>query len=83
MRDASVDEGRLGAAVATISAVWADVLGADGVAVDVGFFDLGADSLQMIQALGLLRAEWPSIRIVDLFSHPTVSALARHLVSTR
>jgi fengycin family lipopeptide synthetase D len=83
MRDASVDEGRLGAAVTTISAVWADVLGTDGVAVDVGFFDLGADSLQMIQALGLLRAEWPSIRIVDLFSYPTVSALARHLVSTR
>ena len=63
-----------------IAAVWRDLLGIDHVGVDHRFFDLGGNSLMMVQAEGRLRAALGrSVSIVELFRFPTVRGLAAHL----
>jgi amino acid adenylation domain-containing protein len=63
-----------------IAAIWQEVLRQDQVGVHDNFFDLGGHSLLLIRVHSrlceALRRELP---MVDLFRHPTVSSLARHL----
>jgi natural product biosynthesis luciferase-like monooxygenase protein len=64
-----------------IAAIWQDMLSMDRVGVDSNFFDLGANSLMMVQANGRLRAALgKSVSLVDQFRFPTVRALAAHVV---
>ena len=46
---------------------------------DAGFFDLGATSEMMLGVVRTLRGRWPCLRIVNIFSHPTVEQLAAFL----
>jgi aryl carrier-like protein len=62
---------------AVVAAVWAEVLEQNDLDPDTGFFDLGADSLAVVEAVEQLRETWPGLRVVDVFAHPTVSRLAR------
>lgn len=62
-----------------VEAVWADALGVEAVDPDTGFFDLGATSNMMLDVVGVLRRRWPRLKIVDIFSHPTVGQLAAFL----
>jgi len=57
-----------------------EVLKVDAVGVDDNFFDLGGHSLLLarVHAKVAQLTEKP-LTIVDLFEHPTVGALARHL----
>jgi hypothetical protein len=53
------------------------------VGIHDNFFDLGGHSLLVIQIYSRLR-ELPELRdrelaIVELFEHPTISALAKHI----
>jgi len=65
-------------AEAKIATVWSNVLGLDRVGATDNFFDLGGNSLAMIQAhTQLNEALGRELRMVDLFQHPTVRALAR------
>ena len=63
-----------------ICAIWMEVLKVDAVGVDDNFFDLGGHSLLLarVHAKVAQLSEKP-LSIVDLFEHPTVAALARHL----
>ncbi|NNN31115.1 amino acid adenylation domain-containing protein [Streptomyces sp. S3(2020)] len=64
----------------TITGVWAHLLGNDTVTVDDDVFDLGAQSLQAIQAANRLGVELGrDIKVAWLFQHPTAAALARFL----
>jgi SAM-dependent methyltransferase/acyl carrier protein len=64
----------------TIAAVWQEILTLERVSVEQNFFDLGANSLMMVQAHGRLRqALGRQIALVDLFRFPTVRALAAQL----
>lgn len=64
----------------TISKVWQELLRLEQVGSNDNFFDLGANSLLMVQANNLLKqALGRSIPLVDLFRFPTVSTLAAHL----
>ena len=65
-----------------VAAVWQEVLGRGDVGLDSGFFDLGGNSLLLMQVVRRLRDEFgvPVTR-VDMFSHPTVRAMAGHLTS--
>jgi amino acid adenylation domain-containing protein len=64
----------------TITAIWQDVLKLDQVGVHDHFFDLGGHSLLMVQVHSRLRELLGrELALVDLFRHPTISALARHL----
>ncbi|MEE1928325.1 amino acid adenylation domain-containing protein [Streptomyces sp. TRM 70351] len=63
-----------------LTGLWRDVLGRDRVGPDENFFDLGGNSLLLVAAQSAVnRAFGCEIPVVDLFAHPTVRALARHL----
>ncbi len=63
-----------------VAAVWREVLHVDLVGIDDSFFDLGGHSLSLAQVHTRLRSQLKQdVSIVDLFRHPTVRTLARHL----
>jgi hypothetical protein len=63
-----------------IVGVLQDLLGATEVGVDDNFFDLGANSLMMVQASIRLRAALGRpVPLVRMFQHPTARALATAL----
>lgn len=63
-----------------IAETWQRLLHLDRVGTQDNFFDLGANSLLMVQAHSQLRTFLnPALSLVDLFRYPTVSALAAHL----
>jgi hypothetical protein len=59
-----------------IAATWQELLGREHIGVHDNFFDLGGHSLMAIAIFGRLRTSAPGLRLVDLFEHPTVHALA-------
>ncbi|MFJ4833804.1 amino acid adenylation domain-containing protein [Streptomyces sp. NPDC088747] len=66
-----------------ITGVWRQILGADAVAVDDDVFDVGAQSLQAIQAANRLGVELGrDVKVAWLFQHPTAATLARFLADT-
>ncbi len=63
-----------------VAAAWQEVLGVEKVGVEDNFFDLGGHSLLMVQVQSRLHEAFArEIPVLDLFQHPTVGALARHL----
>ena len=62
-----------------VAAVWREVLEVGEIGVDDNFFDLGGNSLLLSRVFGRLREVRGDLRIVDLFRHTTVEALAAHL----
>jgi SAM-dependent methyltransferase/acyl carrier protein len=64
----------------TIAAVWQDMLSLDVVGVETNLFDLGANSLMMVQATSRIsEALDRKISLVEMFRFPTVRSLAAHL----
>ncbi|MGW1073681.1 amino acid adenylation domain-containing protein [Streptomyces sp. NPDC002537] len=67
---------------AALAGVWCRVLGRDHVGVEENFFDLGGHSLLLVRAQTAVNQELGcDLTVVDLFSHPTVRALAGHLAA--
>jgi natural product biosynthesis luciferase-like monooxygenase protein len=63
-----------------IASIWGELLNLDQVGTHDNFFDIGGNSLLMVQANGMLRrALDASASLVDMFRFPTVSLLAKHL----
>ncbi|MGY3453346.1 amino acid adenylation domain-containing protein [Bradyrhizobium sp. USDA 4353] len=64
----------------TIAAIWGAVLRRDDIDVDSTFFELGGNSLLLVEAYDKLMSSFAvPLAIADLFQFPTVSALARHI----
>jgi len=61
---------------ASLLAVWQALFERDDIGVEDDFFALGGDSIVSIQAVGLARRAGLSITPKDVFSHPTIAALA-------
>ncbi|WP_249930846.1 condensation domain-containing protein, partial [Paenibacillus polymyxa] len=59
-----------------LAAVWAGVLGVEAVGTQDNFFELGGDSIKALQVSSRLLQAGYRLEMKDLFSHPTVSALA-------
>lgn len=60
-----------------IAGVWREVLRVPSVGLDDSFFDLGGNSLLMVQAYVKLRdATKTTLTVLDLFRHPTIRLLA-------
>jgi amino acid adenylation domain-containing protein len=78
------EEGRREAYVAprgeleeSIAAVWRDLFGLDRVGIHDNFFDLGGNSLLIVKLHSRLqKALGREFPLVELFKHPTISALA-------
>ena len=86
---AAADGGNTGAPVSPqsemelkIADVWQRVLGLKQVSVKDNFFDVGGDSLQLLEAHAeLQRSINPDISVTVLFEYSTISSLAQHLTS--
>jgi surfactin synthase thioesterase subunit/MFS family permease len=59
-----------------IAAVWSDILDGVDVGLDDDFFALGGDSFKAVRAVRVID---PRLRVIDLFTRPTVRELAAHL----
>ncbi|HEX4961859.1 MAG TPA: non-ribosomal peptide synthase/polyketide synthase [Thermoanaerobaculia bacterium] len=63
-----------------VAAVWCEVLGVPQVGAGENFFDLGGHSLLLPQVQARLRDRLGrEVSLLDLLTHTTVRALARHL----
>lgn len=63
-----------------IAAIWKEVLGLDHVGVNSNFFDLGGNSLKIMEvSSGLNRAFHLEIPVTKLFEHSTIRSLANYL----
>ncbi|MEV8474422.1 amino acid adenylation domain-containing protein [Streptomyces sp. NPDC051173] len=66
-----------------LSAIWCQALGRDHVGTEENFFDLGGNSLLLVKAQTAVNSRLGcDLSVVDLFRHPTVEALARHLTGS-
>ncbi len=62
-----------------LAKVWQDLLGIDKVGLNDSFFDLGATSLQIIQAASLIKkALSVTVSIVNIYTYPTTRELVTH-----
>ena len=63
-----------------IAGIWQEVLGLDTINIYENFFDLGGHSLLLLQVWDKLQASMEDVlTITDLFSYPSIHALATHL----
>ena len=66
----------------TVARLWRDVLKLDRVGANDNFFDIGGHSLLAVRLFGKLRETFGrEIELVDLFTYPTVRAMANFLTS--
>jgi len=64
----------------TVAGIWQEALGVEKVGLYNNFFDLGGHSLLLVQVHTKLRQTFDTrLSIIDLFSLPTVHALAKSL----
>ncbi|MBF2094629.1 MAG: amino acid adenylation domain-containing protein [Synechococcales cyanobacterium K44_A2020_017] len=64
----------------TIASVWQALLQLDTVGIHDSFFDLGGDSLRLMQLHHRLQSELNiQFELMDLFRYPTIAALAEFL----
>lgn len=62
-----------------VTTLWHEVLELKRLDPTVGFFDLGATSVDVARVAARLRMTWPELRTVDLFLHPTLNDLVTFL----
>jgi len=63
-----------------VAGIWREVLGLPRIGVTDNFFDIGGHSLSIVAVHARLQVHVKQrLRMVDLFRHPTVRALAAHL----
>jgi amino acid adenylation domain-containing protein len=66
-----------------IASVWQEVLQLEAVGIHDNFFDLGGNSLLLLQSCSkLAEAFGVELSIGELFQYPTIYALAQHLSQT-
>jgi len=58
---------------------WSDILGSPITRMDDDFFAVGGGSLAAAQLISLIRARFPAIAVSDLYTYPTLGALAAKL----
>ena len=75
-------EGPRSAAEAVLAEVFAQVLGRQRIGVHSHFFELGGDSIKLLQVAAELGRRGLRIDIAEVYRHPTVAALAAGLGTT-
>ncbi len=64
--------------------IWADLLGRRSLRLDENFFEVGGDSLLLVEVMNRLNAgRAHPVTVGDLLSHPTIGSLARFLDAGR
>jgi amino acid adenylation domain-containing protein len=68
----------------TIAAIFREVLGRDGIGLHDSFFELGGNSVHLVQVHGRLQGSLGrEVPLIEMFNHPTVSRLAGFLDRSR
>jgi surfactin family lipopeptide synthetase A len=62
-----------------IADLWREALKRDDVGLNDNFFDAGGTSLLMLQIHTKLQVLFPQVKVIDLFTYPTVRSLAELL----
>ncbi|MFC4008665.1 amino acid adenylation domain-containing protein [Nonomuraea purpurea] len=64
-----------------LAGIWGEVLGLARVGAHDNFFDVGGNSIRLLAVLSALREREldGGVKLVDLFRHPTIAALAARL----
>lgn len=65
----------------TIASVWSNILGLARVGRNESFFEIGGDSLGVMAVLSSLKQNHLSLRMNDLYQHPTVKDLAAYMTT--
>ncbi|CAM3876838.1 Tyrocidine synthase 3 [Pseudomonas reidholzensis] len=65
-----------------LAAIWSELLGVERVGRHDNFFELGGHSLAAIRLIDRLTKAGLQVAINDVFQHPGVAALARHLAAS-
>lgn len=64
----------------TLVKVYERILGIDNVSVIDNFFDIGGNSLKLVSVFNDIDKIYPgTIKIVDIFSHPTIESMAQFI----
>ncbi len=64
----------------SVARVWEELLHLDRVGIHDNFFEIGGNSLLLVEAHGRLRtALGREVTLVDLMRHPTIASLGRYL----
>ncbi|WP_335064748.1 AMP-binding protein [Nostoc sp.] len=63
-----------------IAAVWRQVLDCEKLSIHDNFFEVGGHSLLVVQVHHLLSSDYPNLKIVDLFTYPSIHSLANYLL---
>ena len=67
----------------SLAAIWQTVLRTNEIGIHDSFFDLGGDSLLLLQAHTKVREKLRrEISIIEMFQYPTISALAGYLTQS-
>jgi amino acid adenylation domain-containing protein len=62
-----------------VARIWAGVLGTTTVSIEDNFFDLGGNSMLLLQVVARARREGVELAPLTMFRYPTVRTLAEHL----
>ena len=66
-----------------IAQVWQEVLQVEKIGIHDNFFDLGGHSLLMVKVHSKLREKFSrDVSLVEMFRHPTISALVKYFSET-
>ena len=64
-----------------LAEIWGDILGLSLVGIEDSFFDLGGTSILSLQVVARIQRNFGiQLRAVKLYQHPTIRALAQHLM---
>jgi amino acid adenylation domain-containing protein len=61
--------------------IFSPVLGLHSIGLDTNFFDLGATSLNLMEAHASISRVWPDLGVIELFEYPSIQGLARAIES--
>ncbi|MEC0090208.1 non-ribosomal peptide synthetase [Paenibacillus macquariensis] len=66
----------------TLADIWMDVLENEAIGIHDGFFDIGGNSLKILKVHYKLDQIYPGkLTVIDMFSNPTIYALAQKIQS--
>ncbi|KVD29633.1 hybrid non-ribosomal peptide synthetase/type I polyketide synthase [Burkholderia ubonensis] len=69
---------------AQLAAIWQEVLGKNRISTTANFFELGGNSLSATKVAARIRRDLQvKLEIRSLFSHPTISSLAKRIADTQ
>lgn len=63
-----------------IAAAWRQVFNRQEISIHDSFFEVGGHSLLVVQVHHLLSSDYPFLKIVDLFTYPSIHSLANYLL---